>query len=134
MKFFTILLIVYSSHTWAKLSISPIYDGEFNMDNAACWLQNSKEDVFIHGEDSNTVKMKVNGQIISFHNALKSLKKSKFECGKKFDYNTEDKMINLKVDLKKSNTKSNKCIANILLVSKKENVTMKNLYLNCDDE
>lgn len=110
---------------FAKIEISPIYDGEFNMDSSACWIENTKQEILVYGQDSSFVKIKYNGEIISINN----LAKNHFKCGNNLQFSSKDKSLTLNIKLGKS--KNEQCLADISLKAKKERKILKQLKFKC---
>lgn len=124
-----LILFLISTSSWAKILISPIYDGEFNMDKSACWLENSKQEIIVYGNDSSSVKIKNNGEIVTFYSATKNAEHSNLKCGKKIKFYSKEKSLTLSIKLQ--NAKTEHCLASMTLSYKDESKELKKLKLKC---
>ncbi len=130
-RFLILILILLSTSSWAKLLITPIHDGEFNMDMSACWLESSKQEIILYSIDSNEAKLKINGKLTTFTNTMSSANKSQLICGKNYQYKSTETLSNLKIFINPKQSKD--CIAKITLSSNKTIQTIRNLKLKCSE-
>lgn len=128
MRFLKILLLVISTSAFAEPKISPIFDGEFDMDGAACWLEDSQSSTILY-DNYSEVKIKIDSKIISLK-ANKTLSKStSFECGQTYKFSSSGDDTNVEIKMDKS--KSKNCKAKMTVSSPKGKSTLKGLRLTC---
>lgn len=130
MKFLTLLLIVCSTTAFAELNVSPIYDGEFNMDGAGCWLEDGKSQMLFYSNTSGA-KIKLNKKIVSLSPKEVNAKSATLVCGETYKFSSTDNSTMVDVNFSKGQTKL--CKAKMVVTAFKSKKTLKNLKLNCAD-
>lgn len=131
MKLLMIILSLTSTSAFAAPKLSPIFDGEFNMDTAACWLANKKSETMVYSTDQNNIKIKLDSSIIALSSQSTSTKFSFLECDKKYEFSSLDGKTKVKLELAKS--KNNSCEADLSLTSPKGKMSLKGLKLSCSN-
>ena len=131
MKLLMIILSLTSASAFAAPKLSPIFDGEFNMDTAACWLANKQSETMVYSIDQNNIKIKLDSTIIALTAQSASSKFSFLECGKNYEFSSADGKTKVKLELAKS--KSKNCEAGLSLTSSKGKIALKGLKLSCSN-
>lgn len=121
-------MLMFVTNVYAEMKISPIFDGEVNMDDKSCWLEDHKEIVFFYS-NSKEAYIKLDEKLLSLEQK-KSTKLPDDKCKKSYVYNSKDKKTSVRIEMVKN--KSNKCTAKMLVTSEKRKAALDGLKMSCD--
>lgn len=124
-----LILGLLSTSILAKIEFSSIYDGEFNMDSSACWLEDAKLNIILYSYQQNEVKVKLNSKIINLMADELNVKESNLACNQLYRFRSEDK--NFQAVLKIEKEKKSVCHASLKITSGKEKIQKPQLRLRC---
>lgn len=130
MKLLGLVILVFSTTAIAKPKIGQIFDGEFNMDRASCWLENNKSKAMLYQIDDD-VKIKIDAKIITLAPKDSNKIAKTYECGKSYFYSSTQDGIEVEINMSKKNSKG--CKANLLVSAPNGSRKLKGLKLVCGE-
>lgn len=130
MKRLTFFLILLSSAVFAGPNIAQIYDGEFNMDGAGCWMEDGKSRMLFYSNKEGA-KIKLEKKVISLSSNKPSVQSPALICEKNYTFLSADNATTVEVALKKN--QSGHCKGKLIVSNSKGRSTLKNLKLTCAD-
>lgn len=130
MKSLLTISFLISTVALAKPGITPIDDGEFNMDGAACWLQDVKENTILY-YDYKKANIKIDSKIISLSPGQLIKKSSFFDCGKNYEFKSTDNAVTVLVEMQKS--KKQDCKGKLTVNTIKGKTILNDLVSKCGE-
>lgn len=121
-------MLMIVTNVYAEMKISPIFDGEVNMDDKSCWLEDHKENVFFYS-NSKEAHIKLDEKLLSLEQE-KTTKLPDDKCKKSYIYNSKDKKTSVRIEMAKN--KFNICTAKMLVTSEKRKSSLNGLKMSCD--
>jgi hypothetical protein len=128
MRLLVISVLLASTSALANPKIDPIFDGEFNMDAPACWLENLKSETVLY-DDLKIAKIKIDSKIVSFHRSRGKFESEFFACGNSYQYQSDDNKVVVSISMKSSKTK--KCTGVMKIESSTGTTTIDRVKSDC---